>query len=80
MRKKHEEKIYVPTARDVDDFNQVKRCRYCKRKVKELFPAECPHCHKPFESTADAFFRRAAFIFIVIAGCYFWQKVMLGYF
>lgn len=80
MKIKNDDEIYIPTAEDVDDFNKVKRCRRCKKRVEELFPDVCPHCHKPFESTADYFFRRAAYFFVVLVGIYFWQKVMLGFF
>lgn len=69
---------FILTEEDVDDFNKVKYCRHCKKRVEELFPDTCPHCHEPFESTADYFFRRVAYIVIILFGIYLWQKVMIG--
>lgn len=68
---------YVRPA-NVDDFNLVKYCSQCKKRVDEILPEKCPHCEHEFESTADRFFKRSAIAMVIVAGIYLWQKVILG--
>ena len=81
MKISKRQQSYLDKAKDgkvPDDFNLVKYCRFCRKRVFELFPETCPHCNKPFESTADHFFQRAACALIVVFGFFLWQKVLLG--
>ncbi len=79
MNNQSQQEIYKPTIDDIDDFNKSKHCRFCKKKVAELFPNKCPYCKEPFESRADFFFRWAAYILVVLSGIYLWQKVLIGF-
>ena len=68
-----------PNQLEVDDFNKIKYCKKCKRRVDDLFPETCPFCKESFESRWDFFFRMVAYVLIISTGIYLWQKVLIGF-